>query len=170
MPASMISAPVGSSLNVSGSSIAIVAGGPRPGSTPITVPSTTPITHIHRLFAVSATWKPWSRPAKMSMRLEQKPVGEREIEGHFEERVEPRRSGDRHDERRAVALPAHHLHDEPGKERERDDEAEERHERDRARRRDPAGERPRYVLPAHFGLRRGLHHGPDDGQQRKNDH
>ena len=60
-------APVGSSLKVSGSSIAIVAGGPNPGSTPITVPSTTPITHIRRLFALNATWKPCIRPLKMSI-------------------------------------------------------------------------------------------------------
>src|SRR6185436_15275634 len=119
MPASMIIAPVGSSLNVSGSSIAIVAGGPRPGSTPITVPSTTPITHIHRLLAVRATWKPCSKPAKISMRLEEEPVGKRQVEGHLEERVETRRSGDGHGKGGAVALPAHHLHDEPGEERER---------------------------------------------------
>src|SRR5258706_12210553 len=137
----MISGAVGSSLNVSGSSIAIVAGGPSPGSTRIAGPSTTPITHIHRLLAVSATWKPWSRPAKISMSLEEEPVRERQVEGHLEERVEPRRAGDRHDKRRAVALPAHHLHDEPCEKRERDDEAHERHQRDARRERHPAGER-----------------------------
>ena len=42
MPASMIIALAGFMRNVSGSSIAIVAGGPRPGITPTTVPSTTP--------------------------------------------------------------------------------------------------------------------------------
>ena len=38
MPASMMSADVGGTLNVIGSSIAIVASGPMPGSTPISVP------------------------------------------------------------------------------------------------------------------------------------
>ncbi len=42
MPANMISAPVGSSFTVNGSSIATVSAGPTPGSTPIAVPSVTP--------------------------------------------------------------------------------------------------------------------------------
>jgi hypothetical protein len=42
MPASMISAVTGSKLNVIGSSIATVAVGPMPGSTPTAVPSSTP--------------------------------------------------------------------------------------------------------------------------------
>ena len=43
MPANMISADTGGSPNVTGSSIAIVATGPSPGSTPIAVPRNTPI-------------------------------------------------------------------------------------------------------------------------------
>ena len=43
MPASMISAPTGATLKVIGSSIAMVASGPMPGSTPISVPTETPI-------------------------------------------------------------------------------------------------------------------------------
>jgi hypothetical protein len=42
MPASMMSAETGGSTNVAGSSIEIVAMGPMPGSTPISVPSSTP--------------------------------------------------------------------------------------------------------------------------------
>ena len=42
MPASMISADTGGKPKVTGSSIAIVAVGPRPGSTPISVPRKTP--------------------------------------------------------------------------------------------------------------------------------
>ena len=42
MPASMISAVTGSKLKVIGSSMAIVAVGPMPGSTPTSVPSSTP--------------------------------------------------------------------------------------------------------------------------------
>jgi hypothetical protein len=43
MPASMMSAEVGSSEKVIGSSMAMVADEPMPGSTPIKVPSSTPI-------------------------------------------------------------------------------------------------------------------------------
>ena len=43
MPASMISAVTGGKTNVIGSSMAIVAVGPRPGSTPIAVPRKTPM-------------------------------------------------------------------------------------------------------------------------------
>jgi hypothetical protein len=43
MPASMIMALTGPSEKVSGKSIAIVARGPMPGSTPIRVPTETPI-------------------------------------------------------------------------------------------------------------------------------
>ena len=43
MPASMIIADTGSSVNEIGSSIATVVTGPIPGSTPTTVPSKTPM-------------------------------------------------------------------------------------------------------------------------------
>ena len=49
MPASMISAPTGSSPKVIGSSMAIVAIGPTPGSTPISVPTRQPMKHRMRL-------------------------------------------------------------------------------------------------------------------------
>jgi hypothetical protein len=42
MPASMISADSAGNANVAGSSMAMVATGPRPGSTPTSVPSSTP--------------------------------------------------------------------------------------------------------------------------------
>jgi hypothetical protein len=42
MPASMMRVETGGSANVAGSSIAIVATGPSPGSTPISVPTKTP--------------------------------------------------------------------------------------------------------------------------------
>ena len=42
MPANMISAPVGSTFAVAGSSSAMVSAGPTPGSTPMAVPSVTP--------------------------------------------------------------------------------------------------------------------------------
>jgi hypothetical protein len=43
MPESMMSAGVGGSAKVIGSSMAVVAVGPRPGKTPTSVPSRTPI-------------------------------------------------------------------------------------------------------------------------------
>src|SRR5687767_357554 len=66
MPANMMSAPVGSSLAVSGSSIATVSAGPTPGSTPMNVPSVTPMKPHSRLIGFSATPKPAIRASKAS--------------------------------------------------------------------------------------------------------
>src|SRR5262252_8249536 len=64
MPASMISAETGGSVNVTGSSIAMVATGPIPGNTPINVPSSTPKKHQMTLCqSSSATLKPRPRLA-----------------------------------------------------------------------------------------------------------
>jgi hypothetical protein len=49
MPASMISAATGERVNVTGSSIAMVATGPMPGRTPISVPRNTPTRHMMML-------------------------------------------------------------------------------------------------------------------------
>ena len=46
----MISAPVGSSFAVAGSSRAMVSAGPTPGSTPMAVPSVTPTNPHIRFF------------------------------------------------------------------------------------------------------------------------
>src|SRR5262245_19264994 len=67
MPASMISAATGLRLKVIGSSMAIVATGPTPGSTPISVPSMTPISAYSRWIGVTATPKPRIRLLMMSM-------------------------------------------------------------------------------------------------------
>src|SRR5690349_9473351 len=117
----MIMAPVGSSFIVSGSSMAIVAGGPRPGNTPMTVPSTTPITHITRLFGVNATWKPCSRPETMST-LEEDAAWQGELERHVEDEEQAAGAGQGHEERRAPALAAHRLHDEGREQREGNEE------------------------------------------------
>ena len=55
MPASMMMAVSAGRLKVSGSSSAMPASGPRPGSTPTMVPQKQPIKHQRRLFGVSAT-------------------------------------------------------------------------------------------------------------------
>src|ERR1700745_2451739 len=67
MPASMISADTGGNAYVAGSSIAMVATGPMPGSTPIRVPSTQPMKQYSRLIGVTATPKPVARVARRSM-------------------------------------------------------------------------------------------------------
>src|SRR3954470_6312588 len=146
MPASMIMAPVGSSFIVSGSSIAIVAGGPSPGSTPITVPSTTPITHIMRFCAVSATWNPCSRPPRIST-LEEHAARKRKVQRQLEERVEARGSDDGHDERGAKAFAAHHPHDERGQQRECDGESHDGHDRHAHDEGRPRAHGPRNVPP-----------------------
>src|SRR5690349_6112863 len=61
MPASMINAPTGLRLKVIGSSMAMVATGPMPGSTPISVPSRQLISAKSRLIGVAATPKPITR-------------------------------------------------------------------------------------------------------------
>ena len=67
MPANMISAPVGSSFTVNGSSIATVSAGPTPGSTPIAVPSVTPMKPQSRFIGASATPKPLSNADSVSL-------------------------------------------------------------------------------------------------------
>src|SRR6188508_220325 len=67
MPASMISAATGLRLKVIGSSMAMVATGPMPGSTPISVPSITPIRQYSRCIGEIATPKPMIRLWKISI-------------------------------------------------------------------------------------------------------
>src|SRR5215467_13541824 len=64
MPASMMSADTGGSVKVIGSSIAIVADGPIPGSTPIRVPTSTPMKQYQRFCRLRATLKPSARWGK----------------------------------------------------------------------------------------------------------
>src|SRR3954469_11580824 len=67
MPASMIRADTGGSAYVAGSSMAMVATGPMPGSTPIRVPSRQPMKAYSRLIGVKATPKPMERLLMRSM-------------------------------------------------------------------------------------------------------
>src|SRR3982750_4742805 len=67
MPDSMISADTGFRLKVIGSSMAMVATGPMPGSTPISVPSRQPMKAYSRLIGVKATPKPMERLLIRSM-------------------------------------------------------------------------------------------------------
>src|ERR1700748_1695956 len=95
MPASMISAPTGGSPKVIGNSIAIVASGPMPGSTPISVPTSAPMRQSPRLVGVTATAKPNQRLANRSMRAsEPRPELQRQVQApgkqHRAERREDR--------------------------------------------------------------------------------
>jgi hypothetical protein len=58
MPANMISAPTGSSPKVSGNSIAMVAIGPTPGSTPMSVPIRQPRKQRPAFLIEPATLRP----------------------------------------------------------------------------------------------------------------
>src|SRR5919198_245609 len=61
MALSMMSAPTGSSLKVSGIRIAVPAAGPSPGSTPINVPSKQPISAKPKFCRLIAAAKPVTR-------------------------------------------------------------------------------------------------------------
>ncbi|MDT4820191.1 hypothetical protein FQZ97_533270 [compost metagenome] len=63
----MISADTGGSAYVAGSSIAMVATGPMPGSTPISVPRIQPTRQYSRFVKVKATPKPSERCSNSSM-------------------------------------------------------------------------------------------------------
>src|SRR5215216_2782984 len=65
----MMSAATGLRLKVIGSSIAMVATGPMPGSTPISVPSITPIRQYSRWIGVTATPNPIQRLFRTSIAI-----------------------------------------------------------------------------------------------------
>ena len=67
MPASMISAPTGGNPKVIGSNMAIVATGPTPGKTPISVPTSAPMRQNNMFIGESATEKPCARLRKRSI-------------------------------------------------------------------------------------------------------
>src|SRR5574343_519326 len=69
MPAKKIIDEVGSTWPVIGSSIATVTAGPRPGSTPIAVPSTQPTKAHSRLIGVAAVAKPPSSWFQIDMSM-----------------------------------------------------------------------------------------------------
>src|SRR5215475_11097116 len=88
MPASMIRPEVGSRWKVSGSSIAMVAIGPMPGRTPISVPISAPESANNRFAGVSATPKPVMRLLRSSIggSLPVRPDRDREPEPEDEDR------------------------------------------------------------------------------------
>src|SRR5437764_79613 len=119
MPASMMSAPVGSSPNVIGSRIAMVAMGPTPGSTPMSVPmrqptkqsrtltgrGTTPMPGTSTGTRLRTVEKPSARLAKRSIRAStQRQDGDGKAEHHLEQHDAERSHRDGEDHR---LLPAH---------------------------------------------------------------
>src|SRR5215813_4595541 len=99
MPASMIRAPTGGSPKVIGSSMAMVATEPMPGSTPINVPTSAPIRQNTRFHGVAATEKPSARLARRScmtnsLGSEPRPQLEREIQQVDEQQHGKRRHDD----------------------------------------------------------------------------
>src|SRR3990170_2246663 len=84
MPASMISDETGSRLKVIGSSIAMVAVGPMPGSTPTAVPSATP-TRQYRMFSRrSAVSNPSRRLSSSSIRRSEREPRAEQVEPQLE--------------------------------------------------------------------------------------
>src|SRR5438132_13916329 len=67
MPAKRMNAAAGSPLKVTGKSSAMASAGPRPGRTPIAVPSVVPTRHHRRFIGVSATAKPLRSCEKASI-------------------------------------------------------------------------------------------------------
>src|SRR5262245_20339161 len=137
----MMIAPAGFMLKVSGSSIAIVAGGPRPGRTPTTVPRRTPTKHHSRLPGASATANPCSRPLRMSTLEAQNARGKRDAQREIEDQIEAGAGRERGDRGRCGGPPVHERDDEIREEREAQDEAEQLEQRDRDREREPHAER-----------------------------
>src|SRR5262252_10020945 len=142
MPASMMIAPAGFMLKVSGSSIAMVAGGPRPGRMPTTVPRNTTTKHHSRFVGASATEKPCSRPEAMSTLEAEHARWETEAERQVENEIEARR-GSRGDGRGGPGrFAVHDRGDEVGQEREAQDEAQRAEQPDANGEREPHAERP----------------------------
>src|SRR5712691_11817511 len=171
MPASMMMAPAGFMLKVSGSSIAIVAGGPSPGRIPTTVPRSTPTKHQNRLAGSSATANPFRRPARISTLETQNAHREGHAERSVEHEIESARARDRR-ERRGCERPAvHHRHDEVGQQRKTDHETERFEKRNRHCEGEPGRERPAELGPVdRIPASVSSPEVRDDEQHRKREH
>src|SRR4051812_32853341 len=108
MPASMIIALAGLIRKVSGSSMAMVAGGPSPGMMPTTVPSSTPTKHQNRFTGWIASAKPCISSPNTSI------SGQRHAEREREDHVEAARQRDGDKGRNGRRPAVHHRDDEEG--------------------------------------------------------
>src|SRR5215208_1436167 len=118
MPASMIMAETGSSVNEIGSSIATVVTGPIPGNTPTSVPSNTPTKQYKRFWKVSATSKPSAMLERRSTPalLQRRPDRQRQAQAvdkdaDRERRKHQRQCGEFHRPRLAARQRRHPCHD-----------------------------------------------------------
>src|SRR5499426_3195176 len=163
MPANMMRAPVGSTLKVSGNSMAMVAIGPTPGSTPISVPTRQPRKHSARLLGDSAVAKPRPRlPMRSNIdasiadqpRRQRNRQPERELE---QPDAEHRHHDAEHDRFAPAHLVAGESRDDDG-ERSRHDQAERAHRQaegdDRAE--DEYGSANRPALEARAAFKPGV--------------
>src|SRR5512140_2030906 len=135
MPASMMSADTGGSTKVAGSSIEMVAIGPIPGSTPISVPRSTPMKQYMMLLMCSATPKPSARllsssiflllaSAEPDARLERLDIGAQR-DGQLESCDEDERAEDAEDETEDDGAPQLELRAADGGEDDEQDAGEE---------------------------------------------
>src|SRR6185436_14066635 len=103
MPASMMTAEVWLMARVIGSSRLTVAAGPRPGSTPTAVPTSTPIKQTSRLVRVRETPKPSARLLRRSISAAPQSAEKSARQRHLQEAVEQQpgaeRGGSRHRQR-----------------------------------------------------------------------
>src|SRR5262245_55945750 len=173
MPASMIRPEVGSSLNVSGSSMAMVAMGPMPGSTPISVPTMAPMNANPRLTGVNATENPTARLWKSSMTLPLGPDGNRQAEADDKDRPGEHDENDRGDRRLQRPQARRRNGADPGEQQNGDHqpqvldgEAEDHQARGHEQRRPPRKRRPRAELANATRLAQALDQDEDaEGKQ-----
>src|SRR3712207_1262831 len=99
MPASMIRPVTGSSESVSGSRTATPVVDPRPGRTPMTVPTNTPTKHHSRFSRLSAVENPRTRLSITSASDADQAGGQRNAQEADEDAVDGRDRQERHDER-----------------------------------------------------------------------
>src|SRR5262245_59798825 len=105
MPASMMIAETGEAENVDGSSSAMAAAGPSPGSTPTRVPMKTPAKQDSTLTGWSATWKPCRTPWTISTSEPEGTARQLGLEPHLEQRVAGAGAGQRRQPAHRPALP-----------------------------------------------------------------
>src|SRR5687768_1732986 len=98
MPASMIRPVTGSSESVSGSRTATPVVEPRPGRTPMMVPTRTPTKHHSRFSTLSAVENPRTRLSSTSASDADQSGGQRDAEETDEDAVDHGDRQERHDQ------------------------------------------------------------------------
>src|SRR5690606_30994396 len=136
----MMIAVTGSSPNVIGHRIALVAAGPSPGSTPTSMPTTTPIRQNRRLVGSSTTPKPSTTGVRSTGEAPLEHVRDRDREQPDEDDVEHDHRGEARDDRRPPGLAAEEPQPHEHEQRRRDLETDHPHDRDEADHGGEAGE------------------------------